>query len=272
MSRKYYRPTVKKVTREWVRDNCKYITERDMGLIRLIKEHRILRRDQIERLYPEFASTDRLNKRLKLLYQKHIIDKIYPTVGIGQGSSQQHICLDKAGQILLDLENYSKPIYYTEQGARSLRQGWEHKVMLNEYECQIREVVKELGGIITIYEVERRHNYLDTRIVPDIFCFIKCNGKGYPLFIEVDLATETVQQLKDKTDAYREYFLSKSWLKQSWTKVFKSPSFPRILLFTEEGLSKRKDSVTKYTDEWSLRFIIGSHSEFKDKLKDILKG
>jgi hypothetical protein len=271
-NRKYYRPEVKRITREWVRDNCKHVTERDLGLLRLIYNKRILRRDQIERLYPEFASTDRLNKRLKVLYQKYLIDKVYPDVGLGQGSSKQHVCLDKAGLILLEAEGYNSPIYFNSVGQRSLRQGWEHKVTLNEYECMIREVTNEIGAEVKMYEVEKSHPYLDTKLIPDIFCLIKYKGKGYTFFIEVDLATETVPQLKDKIDSYRDYFLSKSWTKQPFASLFKNPMFPRILLFTEENHTRRVNILEEYTDEWSLRFTYGFHSQFKQKLEDILKG
>ena len=88
----YTRPDIKTITKQYAKENYKSITERDMGLIKtFIKNNRrLLRRDQLERLYPAFASADRLNKRLKLLFQKHIIDRIYPPVGLGQGSSQQY--------------------------------------------------------------------------------------------------------------------------------------------------------------------------------------
>jgi hypothetical protein len=271
-SRKYNRQEVKQVTKQWVRENCKNITDRDMGLLRLIynNKRRLLRRDQIEILYPEFASTDRLNKRIKLLYNLHVIDKIYPQVGLGEGSSKQHICLDKAGLILLDVEKYNKPITTDPSGSKSLPLGWEHKVLINDYECWITQAIKELGGSIVDYRVEEPLPYGDTKVIPDIFCMLKSKGKGYLFFIEVDLGTEDLPYVKGKIDNYGSYYLSKQWTKQDWAKMFKTPAFPRILFLTENGKPKRMQALQEYTTEGALRFHYGHHRDFKDLLTSII--
>lgn len=272
-NRKYHRPEVRQVTKQWVKENCKNITDRDIGLLRAIHDNkrRLLRRDQLERLYPEFASTDRLNKRLKMLYQKHIIDRIYPPVGLGEGSSKQYICLDRAGIILLELEKYNKPIATDSFGNKSLPLGWEHKVMLNEYECIIRETVAKLGGIVRLYWVEEPHPFHDTKVIPDITCLIVHNKKGYLFFIEVDLGTEDIPYIKTKIDNYKDYYLSKQWVATQWAKVFKSPVFPRILFLTQEGRKKRQITLQDYTKESGLRFQFGFHSELESTLTEIMK-
>lgn len=274
MSRRYERPVIKQITKQWVKENCKNITDRDIGLLKTIHDNKrkLLRRDQIESLYPCFASTDRLNKRIKALFHMHVIDKIYPPVGIGEGTSKQHICLDRAGLILLDVDKYNKPIETDLQGNRSLHLGWEHKVMLNDYECSIRRIVAELGGEVLQYEVEEPHPYNDSKIIPDILCLIRCNGKGYIFFIEMDLGTEDVPYVKSKLDLYVDYYMSRAWVSKPWAKTFKTPTFPRVLFFTEEGRGKRKTALQDHTKESSIRFRFGSHSELEFILKDIMKG
>src|SRR6185312_61469 len=185
--RKYDRPEVKQITKEWVVQNCMNVTDRDLGLLKLLGSRRLLRRDQVQRLYPEFPSSDYLNKRLSILFRKHLIDRVYPQVPVGMGSSQQHICLDRAGISLLGLENYTKVIRPDDIGNRSLPLGWRHIIKINDYECDIRELE---GVEVLEYDIENPLPYNDTRLIPDIFCFLKSGGRGYLFFIEVDLGTE----------------------------------------------------------------------------------
>jgi hypothetical protein len=272
MSR-YTRPEIKQITKQWVRENCR-ITDRDKGLLRLLSERnrRLLRRDQIEALYPEFASTDRLNKRIKHLFKLHIIDKIYPPVGLGEGSSKQYICLDRAGAILMELEKYNKPITTDTLGNRSLPLGWEHKVMLNDYECQIVECMREWGGAIRLYEVEEPHPYNDTTIKPDITALLQCGGKGYIFFIEADMGTEDIPYVKKKIEAYKDYYISNRWHSRPWNKTFKNPVFPRVLFLTEDDRPKRIQTLKEYCEGSNIRFFFGTHSEFKSILQSIIKG
>lgn len=271
-NRKYYRPEVKQVSKQWVRENCKNITDRDKGLLRLLVDNnrRILRRDQIELLYPAFPSSDYLNKRLKLLYDKHIIDRIYPAVEPGKGSSKQHICLDRAGSILLGLENYNKPITI-KNGIRSLPLGWEHKVKLNDYECLVRKTVEKLGGKVILYHTEKSLSYGDNKIIPDIFFFIKGGNKGYMFFVEVDLGTEDLPYVKKKIDSYVKFYSSKAWMKEKWSSVFNPPTFPRVLFLTENGRTKRVNSLREYTKDMSVRFIFGFHEDLNNLLHKMLK-
>ena len=269
---RYERPEVKQITKQWVRENCHGVTERDMGLLKLLADRKLLRRDQLEILYPEFPSTDFLNKRLGILYKKHLIDKIYPTVGLGKGSSKQHICLDRAGLILLDIEKFNKPIKTDKDNNKSLPLGWEHGVMINDYECRLRQFFGASQSTILKYEVENPLPYNETKLIPDIFFLVKHEGKGYLFFIEVDLGTEDIPYVKRKIDSYVDYYTSRFWLKESWAKVFKTPTFPRVLFLTEDNRPRRVDTLTEYSKDMSVRFFIGDHEGFTDMLKGIIKG
>lgn len=269
---KYERPEVKIITKQWVRENCKNITDRDLGLIKAIYKRRLIRRDQLETLYPEFTSTDFLNKRLSKLYKQHIIDRTYPPVGLGEGSSKQHICLDRAGAILLGVDKYNKPISSDSYGNKSLPLGWEHRIALNQYECLVRKVASQLGGRVRYYRTEQAHTYKDTRVIPDITCFITCNNKGYLFFIEVDLGTEDMPYVKRKLDSYVDYYLSKEWLKEQWAQVFKIPTFPRVLFMTENGRIKRQRALEEHIEGSSVQFLVDFHENFTDILGTLVKG
>lgn len=272
--KKYDRQQVKQITQQWVKENCRNITERDMGLLHLLYQNkrRLLRRDQVQRLYPKFASTNRLNTRLTTLFKMHIIDKAYPQVPLGQGTSQQHICLDRAGLILLGVDSYSKPINVDEFGTRSLYFGWEHKVMLNEYECNIRQFIGDIGAKIVEYDVEESNPYNDTEIIPDIFMMIIHNKIGYVMFIEADMGTENVPAIKKKIERYNAYALSRAWLNRSWTKRFTKPPFPRVIFLTEEGRIKRLQSIKQHiNDAPMIKWHLGFHSQLNQILASIIK-
>jgi Replication-relaxation len=272
MNSRYERPEVKQITRQWVRENGHNITQRDIGLLKMLADHRLLRRDQIQTLYPEFPSTDFLNKRLNILYKKHFIDKIYPSVGLGKGSSKQHICLDRAGIIFLELEGYNKPIRTDKDGSKSLPLGWEHVVMVNDYHCKIKEFFKGEGNGIIKSWTEEPLPYNDTRLIPDIMFIAKYGGKGYLFCIEVDLGTEDVPYVKKKLSSYTDYYLSKMWLGTEWAKVFKTPTFPRVLLMTENGRTKRVNSLREHVKDSGIRFFVEEHQHFMPLLKHIVKG
>lgn len=266
-NRKYERPEVKQITKLWVKEYCKHVTERDMGLLQLLPERKLLRRNQIEILYPKFASTDRLNKRLRKLYELHVIDRIFPRVGPGEGSSQQYICLDRAGIILLGIERYNKPITTDVLGNKALPLGWEHRVLINDYECHLVQLMHELGGSILAYESERPHSFGDTILIPDIFCLFKISKRGFMFFIEVDLGTEDIPRLKHKLDLYTQYYLSKSWLQHDWAHIFHIPTFPRVLLFTEEGYQRRLNVLQEHTRDALVEFYFGFHNEFPQAIR-----
>lgn len=272
MNRKYERPDVKQISRQWVKENCTNVTERDMGLLKIIHQHKLVRRDQIQTLYPKFPSTDFLNKRLKILYNKHIIDRIYPPVGIGKGSSKQHICLDRAGAILLDLEKFNKPINLDRSGNKSLPLGWEHRVMINDYKCKIIDTCLNVGATLKLMWTEYPYAYNDTRIIPDITCLIVHEGKGILLFIEVDLGTEDIPYVKRKIDSYKDFYISKRWHREKWAQVFKTPVFPQVLFFTEDGRNKRNNTLREYTRGSSVKFEYGFHENFSSTLEHIIKG
>lgn len=271
MASKYERPEVKTITRQWVHDNCQYVTDRDMGLLRVLAQNKLMKREHIQKLYPMFPSTDRLDKRLTDLYRLHVIDRVYPPKGLNKGTNQQHVCLDRAGVILLDLKRYNKPIKDID-GIKTLPLGWRHMVSLTEYRCGIQEVCNEIRGKVLVYEVEQPHKFGQKTLKPDIFCLISIGGKGKLLFIEVDLGTEDVEYVKAKLDSYRDYYMSKAWVSLEWAKIFKTPIFPRVLLLTENNRPKREKTLHDHVKESMLKYHIGSHETFKSILGDILKG
>ncbi|MNH31967.1 hypothetical protein D3C79_923800 [compost metagenome] len=150
--------------------------------------------------------------------------------------------------------------------------GWEHKIRVNDYECWITQTMRDLNGQILLYEVEEPRQYRDTKIIPDILCILKCGGKGYLFFIEVDLGTEDIPYVKSKLESYKDYYMSRQWVAEPWAKAFKTPTFPRVLFLTEDNRPKRLEALQDYTKESQIRFMFGSHNQFQPLLESIIKG
>jgi hypothetical protein len=271
------RPEIKHVSKAWVKDNCKTsLTDRDMDLLRLIHKKQLLRRDQIQALLPgAFPNEDRLQKRLLKLYQMHIIDRICPKVGIGEGSSQQHVCVDRAGAILLDIqEGFNKFIQGTE-GNKWLPQRWRHVVAINDYEILIRDIVRDMGGEVLYYTVEREIKYAHTCVKPDILCLIRWEGKPSLFIVEVDLDTEDMKTLKNKVHNYKACYLSGAWRNTKWARAFKTdrPPFPKILFFTEDDRPKRVKTLKEYVkDTGSVKFQADHHCNAREIIVDTIMG
>jgi hypothetical protein len=275
------RPEVKRITKEWVRDNCRSIvTDRDMEILKLLnaKKRRLLRRDQIQALLPGlFPNEDRLQRRLKQLYSYHIIDRICPKVGLGEGSSKQYICLDRAGVILLgeDYNEHNKMIVDND-GNKSLISGWRHRVAINDYEILVRDIVNGLGGKVLQHKTEKPVPYGNNTVIPDLFFMVHCDGRTSVFFVEVDRGSEDVPFLAKKFDKYRECFRYKQWMKMEWAKAYAkaygSVPFPKVLLFTEDGRSKRVESLRSRSGSTQmLTFIIDYHCNAEETIGAIIK-
>ena len=74
-----------------------HLTKRDRQVVLAVYQHRLLRRDQIERLF--FTQTSACNQRLMRLYQHGYLRRIFKPVSFG--ASQAVYALDKDGAVLV---------------------------------------------------------------------------------------------------------------------------------------------------------------------------
>ena len=116
------------------------------------------------------------NRRLRVLYDLHCIDRFFPPVD--KGSSKQHIVLDYAGARALELENFYK--------INDLPLTYYHTTLVAEFRLQ----AKLLGFSWGLTEEDLGP------VKADIYY------KRQGLAVEVDTGTETRETLKSKAQRY----------------------------------------------------------------------
>lgn len=243
------------------------MTIRDADLLRLIHKKRYLRRGQILTLLPEFPSIQVLNRRLRFLYEKHFIDKYIPQLPQGMGTSQQYVCLDRAGVIYLELEKYNKPIRYTPDGQRYLPADWRHHMQIIDTECYLR---KNYNVRFVYQEKSRRFGPLKQKLIPDLFAFIRSEKQGDVFFIEVDMGTEDIGKVKYKIDRYNEYYWSRDWRKEDWTKRFVEPPFPCLIVTTVDK-HQRINALREYCGKLNFMSYVVAQDDFPATLNEHMR-
>lgn len=253
------------VSKTWVEENSQNLTSRDEGLLKIIHQKRYLKRDQIEILYPHFASTNVLNRRLKTLFEKHFIDRFYPSVRTGEGSSQQYVCLDRAGAVLFDLGPFRKPIRYGPEGERYLPQDWRHHSLIIDAECAIR---KEFD-VVLMEQEERRIFGRDRILIPDILTIVRVQNKGGAFFLEVDMGTEDIGIIREKVERYKQYYWSRAWMREKWVGLFKAPIFPS-LIFLNNSSEQRREAIRRCTKESNLLVFVEPQEALPERMKYVI--
>lgn len=120
---------------------------------------------------------DLCNRRLRLLYDLHCINRYFPPTT--EGSTLQHVTLDRAGAKVLGLEQWNR--------IEALPITYRHTIQVGEFRILAREYGLGWG----------RHEYLLGSVRADIY---------YPdhrIAVEIDTGTETHTVLKRKAMSYR---------------------------------------------------------------------
>ena len=119
---------------------------------------------------------DLTNRRLRVLYDLHCIDRYFPVVD--SGSSEQHVVLDKSGAIILNIANFYK--------RDKLPFTYRHMILTTEF-------------IKTAYNRGFGWGELEYKISGysvDIYY------EDFKIAVEIDVGTENHKTLKDKTKNY----------------------------------------------------------------------
>lgn len=195
--------------------------------LRLIDEKRYLKRDHIlTYMSDKYPSIRVLNRRLKVLYENYYIDRVFPPVELYKGSSQQFVCLDKAGWYLLGYDKYNKP-FKIRDGILSLPSGWKHYETILDIDCYLRNKYNTL-----LSNIQRKIKFQEKEFIPDLLSVIESKENGFVFFIEVDMGTEDSKIIKDKIKIYNDYFQSNGWKEGVWNQYFEEPVFPMIIFYT----------------------------------------
>ena len=195
------------------------LTERDVAVVLAVYAYRVLRRDQIQRMF--FTGKNTANERLKRLYQHGYLDRRWLPVEYGQGSSQAlYLLAERGAQLVAASVGVDRAAIDWKDAHNRVRSPFlEHLLMTNEVRLALTLAARRHG-----YAVER---WLDeetlkahaegvnvTRedgtarhvpLVPDGYFSLDLGDRRAHFFLEIDRATEANRRWADKVRAYQRY-------------------------------------------------------------------
>lgn len=273
----YEREEVAQVTLDWVRTNCRNITNREKELLKIIEYRRILRRDHIPIIHEGYkdVSLTVLNRSINKLFHKLCIDKIHEQQEIMKGNTPAFLSLDRAGAILLSeyLQEkipFKRRILHEKKIRdnrtmifRKLPATYKHNHGVNCLEITTRLFCQKTNSELIRWDLEqdthRPFVYSEKEIIrPDAFCILRIADKPFLFFLEYDTGSEnfgyraSFPTLKTKLRRYQYYMLSNSWKNERWFQLIKT-KFPPIIFVTEE--KRRINYLRKIGRALGLRVI-----------------
>jgi len=239
------REEVERVTLDWVKTNCK-ITDRELELLKIINERKLVRRDMLEIISPSYRELGKnrtriINRSIKKLFKNMCIDKTHEKQSLGEGNTPAILSVDKAGSIILGVKHkprikkVKKTVNDWHYFIRQLPINYRHINGINRLEVETILTLNEIGGEIIEWVHERPYelHYGQERltVIPDVVAKLKFNTehpKEFYAYIEFDTGSENVGYkeppiIRDKIIKYKKYKLSKLWEGEY-------PHFPIILL------------------------------------------
>ena len=198
------------------------LTPRDRDLIDAVYSYRVLRRDQLQRLY--FPSKNTANARLQRLHQHGYLARRRLPVEYGQGSGQWLYMLARRGAQLVAQT----------QGIDVEESGWsrsqfhvssmflEHKLMVNDIRIAMALAANQTGVRVErwlreedlkkqpdrVWIASRRGGRRRVALIPDAYCTLVEDDRRAHFFLEADRATESNGRWSQKVEAYLAYVRS----------------------------------------------------------------
>ena len=202
-------------------------TARDVLLLSLVWQYRVLRRDQIQRLL--FPSKNTANERLKRLYQHGFLQRRWRPVEYGQGMGQALYLLDARGADLLAQR------FGLDRGEMHWRASHnkvsspflDHVLMVNDVRIALSLAAKSAG-----YRIERwlaqeaigaspDHVHLSgangsgrVAVIPDSYYCLHLGSRRAHFLVEADRATVSNKRWAQRVSAYLEYVRSGQYLRR----------------------------------------------------------
>jgi hypothetical protein len=217
-----------------------HLTARDMGVILAVRDCRVLRRDQIQRLY--FPSQNTANYRLQRLYQHGFLERRWRPVEFGEGTGQALYLLGRRAIELLAQRAIGVERLTRRRGAsHTLRSPFlQHTLAVNDVRVAfslcaqhkgygIEKWVTEDGlkaGTEYIYSGITYGTSHQGAIIADAYFVMHLGDRRAHFLLEVDRATETSRRWVRRVGAYLAFTAS-----GEYTRRFGTTSL-RILVVT----------------------------------------
>ncbi len=214
------------------------LTLRDKAIILSVYQNRLMRRDQIQRLFFPDASLPACNMRLRKLYEHRFLDRLLKPVVVG--SAQAVYALDKHGAdvvattAMIDRHR----VNWKRDHNRVEFLFMDHTLAVTEFKVNLDLALRERDDVDLAF-YQRENKSLQTRVpdpggkkkylvvAPDAFFGLRTvDGNSY-FFLEVDMGTEALRRFAEKVAAYKQY-----WKFGKYTKAHSFNHF-RVLTVAE---------------------------------------
>ncbi|MCA0457114.1 MAG: replication-relaxation family protein [Chloroflexi bacterium] len=194
------------------------LMSRDIAIIHTVYQYRVLRQNQLERLFGRSRSV--MQRVLLRLYQHQFLDRRF--LPVYAGSSPTLYVLDKRGAEVLrtqlgldDLTWYSS--------SKDLKPDFlEHTTAINDFRIAVTVSAQIAGYEVSTWvsesalkanydrvSIRTQPNKLQTvSLIPDSYFVLKTPFGLLNFFLEVDRGSETIGRFKSKILAYRMYHQS----------------------------------------------------------------
>lgn len=268
-----------------VNSNCK-LTDRELELLRLIYDRKLVRRDYLEVISPSYRVLGEnrgviLNRAIKKLFKLNVVDKVHEPAEIGKGNTPAIISIDKCGSMILREPHRRRIIHKLSEHngktyiKRELPINYRHINCVNRLEVETILLCEEYGCEIIEWQLEKPNVFIygneKNVLIPDVLLILKIGKMKIPMYIEYDTGTEGVREkepkvIKDKILKYKRLKSSKIWVAQDWQSHFGQPLFPIVLFITED--EKRINFFKRKSSENNVKSL----SMYYDKYSDVMRG
>jgi hypothetical protein len=265
-----------------------------MTILRLLLDHPFLKTSHIEMMvFCDLKPSSWRNKcteRMRRLYTNGLVDRFFPPVDSGAGSSEAHYMLDNMGAMTLsvylgyDRRNikWKKRTYITQDYMHTMKV-FDFKSMLYVLNRQLGVIGEGTVGEILHWRSNRESRILDDKekqdrlrmvyrtedgkkgeIEPDALCIYKYNAKGSAklFFLEIDNATEDMNTLQSKIRRYVECYRSGVWRDTQWGKA--TGMFPAIIIVMHSQEEMGKLCRYSRTIKSNLRFLFTTYDKLHE--------
>lgn len=191
------------------------LTQRDKQIIEAVHLYRVLRQDQMERLF--FGSKAAAQRVLVRLYDHGFLDRRF--VPVISGRSPTFYVLDRRGAELLRAEmGYDELSWY--HSSKDLKTDFlEHMLAINDVRIAFVRACERLNYPLVTWlgETELKADYDHVRVrglarpvsvIPDGYFAIDTPRGRAHFFLEIDRGTMTVGRFRTKAEAYISYYRS----------------------------------------------------------------
>ncbi|MCA9904503.1 MAG: replication-relaxation family protein, partial [Anaerolineae bacterium] len=201
------------------------LTDRDKDIIEAVYRYRILRQDQIQRLF--FGTAAAAQRVLVRLYDHTFLERKF--LPVYEGRSPTLYVLDKRGAELLRAERgHEDMVWYS--SSKDLKPDFiEHTTAVNDFRISVEVSAARFGLELITWasEGQLKSDYdrvtipnakRPVSLIPDsYFCLDTPFGRAH-FFVEIDRGTETLERFKDKVRAYVNYHSSGAYERRYGTK------------------------------------------------------